>query len=709
MRISNYINILIFFILFFLVIKFDSFSNISTKLETILPNSNNKELLKEFSKFKTSKKLFLAYKGLDKNSLKQLKILEKKLSSIKGLNLDTFSKSSSLREYENSFKLYNLRINEKKLNTLNVKKDLNKIRKNLINSDFSFILDKSDPFNLYLKDKKTKQILKNSHLFLKDYGYLSIFTINNSVNSLKEYERIYDSIYKIRNKRNHEIKLFSSIFYFVENQREIKSDVNAIILLSSIILIFLYLIILKNIKLLFNTLLTLSSSILFALLLSSFIFKELSIFVLVFGISISTVAVDYMFHHYMHKYYENKKSFNYNVFFGMITTVGAFFIISFISFDLLKQISYFAIFSLLFSYVQFSFLYPKIKFFKKEKNENKNKYYNFNLNFKPYIITLFSLFVILFTFKEVHFDLDIKNLDVQNTKLKNSENFFFTKLQKEKSTTVLIKAKSIEDLLNNAKDLKEKYITSYIPISVLLSKKQFQKKSEKINELNLNNLRSQIKKETTRLGFRDNFFKQAYEKQMTAPIYTVEEINSYGFELRKYKDLYISYALISTKNLNEVYKLPYINPLSIKIMFEETLFSLYKDLLFLGSITLIFIFLMLFLICKENYLLAINFILFPLSIILLSSLFIRFNILHIFMIFIILAISIDFGIYLSSKNLDINTKKAIFFSLLSTFSGFGVLIFSKINALFSIGLIASIGIIALMLLLVFQKKVFNDS
>ena len=77
------------------------------------------------------------------------------------------------------------------------------------------------------------------------------------------------------------------------------------------------------------------------------------------------------------------------------------------------------------------------------------------------------------------------------------------------------------------------------------------------------------------------------------------------------------------------------------------------------------------------------------------------------MMFIILAISIDYAIY-SSKSLDLNTKKAILYSLLSTFAGFGVLVFSNINSLFSIGAIATIGIISIAFLLIFLRRSPNE-
>jgi len=116
---------------------------------------------------------------------------------------------------------------------------------------------------------------------------------------------------------------------------------------------------------------------------------------------------------------------------------------------------------------------------------------------------------------------------------------------------------------------------------------------------------------------------------------------------------------------------------------------------------------MLILITKKRFLFALSFLLFPLALILLYGNFVTFNILHLFMMFIILAISIDYAIY-SSKSLDINTKKAILFSLLSTFAGFGVLMFSKINSLYSIGTIATIGVLAIAFLLIFLKRSSNE-
>ena len=76
-----------------------------------------------------------------------------------------------------------------------------------------------------------------------------------------------------------------------------------------------------------------------------------------------------------------------------------------------------------------------------------------------------------------------------------------------------------------------------------------------------------------------------------------------------------------------------------------------------------------------------------------------------FMTFIILAIGIDYGIYMNESKLSHNTTLAIIFSLVSTFAGFGVLVISDINSLFSIGITAIIGIMGILFLLLFQKRI----
>ena len=689
-----------------LVTLFDSFNHISTDLQSILPNSEKKELLKEFDKFKSTKKIFLSVEGLDKDALKKIKNIESSFSKIEGLSLEKKYENKSLIEYKDKYKVYIENIDNNSLENLNITKKLEEIKSNLLKSNFSYFINKQDPLNLFFNENSFKNLsLKNNHLSIKNKGYISIFNLDNSINTISKYEKVYDSIKEVI-KGENDIKVFSPIFYFVENSRIIKNDVNKIIVISTFILLLLYLVILKNVKLLINTIITLVSSIFLSLLICSIFFDKLSIFVIVFGISISTVAIDYMFHHYMHDYYKEKKGFNKDVFLGMFTTVGAFAILSFVSFDLIKQFCYFSIISLLFSYFQFAFLYPKIKF--SQKNIT-TKYYKFYSKVRPIYVIFFAIVLLIFSIERFHFDLNLKNLDVNNVQLKKIEEYFNNYLNVKKNMPVLIKAKSIEKLIEDARILKNKYPNSYIPISILIDKKSFLDKNILLQNINLKNIKNQLDKKAVELGFKANYFKDAYILSNNKPTYTKESINDLGIDVLQFKDYFLTYANLPKDKIDEFSKYDYIENISIKTMFEQNLSSIYDELILYGIISVLFILFMLFLSTRDNYLLSFTYLIFPIALILSLSFFMTFNILHFFMLFVILSISIDFGIYLGSKELDKSTYRAILYSLFSTFAGFGVLIFSKINALFSIGIIASIGILAIALLIIILKRPSYDS
>ena len=82
----------------------------------------------------------------------------------------------------------------------------------------------------------------------------------------------------------------------------------------------------------------------------------------------------------------------------------------------------------------------------------------------------------------------------------------------------------------------------------------------------------------------------------------------------------------------------------------------------------------------------------------------HFTIIHIFMLFILISFGVDYGIYMRHANsLEKETISAIVASLISAFAGFGVLVFSDIGALHTMGLVSCIGIGAILVLLMGKK------
>jgi len=707
LKINNSINLLILLFLIVLVFAFDSFKSISTQLHTLLPKSEQKELLQEFNAFQSTKKILLSVKGFDENALNTIKKLEQTLIQIEALSLESFKPNSALEKYKKEYRFYIHDFQDNTIETLDINTQLESLKSNILNADFSYVVDQQDPLNLLTKEKKPDSLsFLNGHLILKDYGYLSVFNLDSSLQSLQQYEHIYDSIHTVISS-NEEIKVFSPIFYFVENSRMIKEDVNKIIFFSTLVLLALYILILRNLKLLLNTLMTLTSSILLALLLTSFIFDTLSIFVIVFGISISTVAIDYMFHHYVHHHYNEKKAFNKEVFLGMITSLGAFFILSFIAFDLIKQLCFFAIISLLFSYIQFAFLYPKIGFL--QKNNSLSTLRKSSVTIPPKRIIVFSLVLIALSFTYMKFDSNLENLDVNNTQLKETEAFFNRHLTLEKNIPVLIKASSIDELISHARTLKKAFPKANIPLSILVDEKEFPLKKSALKNKPLDSIKMQLEEKASLFGFQKNYFINAYTYPLENPNYSLETLKRLNLDVLPYKNDFITYAYLPENKKEAFYAYGFLQNLSLKDMFEKSLVALYNELIFYGVLTMAFIVFMVVFSTKRNYLISFCYIVFPLSIVLSLSFLMSFNILHLFMMFILLSISIDFGIYMAAKNINKNSYKAVLYSLLSTFAGFGVLVFSHINALFSIGIIATLGIVAVTFLLILLKRSSYDA
>ncbi len=686
-RLSNYINFIILSILLAIFFITNIPSHISTQITSILPNGENKALLKEFEKLNTTKQLFVAYKGDNTITLDKLKNIERML--LKHKNIHPFTQTSANKIFEKKYYYLTHKFNETKYNSLDIVTELSLLHKQILTSPFSVSLDTTDPLNLFEKNST----LRTSYVKIKNYGYLTILQLDKSINNFTAYKEIYDFAQNLK-KTDTNIEVFSTLFYFVENQEKIKNDVNIIITFALSILFILYIVILRDIKLLIQTITTLGSSIIFAILISILLFDEISIFTMIFGISISTIAIDYMFHNYMHGYYEqNKVTLNKDVFFGMSTTVGALLILSFVDFSFIQQLTVFSICALLFSYILFTFLFPYLNI----QPQKPSKLIQNKFTIKPLYITIISIILITLAISNLKIDFNIKNLDIDNKELQSLDNFFNKHINKDKKTAVLLYASSIEELVNYSHNLQIKYPKIQNPLANIPTSNSF----EIFDTKRLKELNKKLNENANKIGFRKNFFQNSYIVPQNTPQYTLEALAE--FPISQYKNLFISYAIVANNDYKNIIQEPYIKALSFKELFQKDLTKSLKTLQYLSFVALLFILIMLYIAVRNNFMKALNYILFPIAITLLVSFFIELNILHIFMMIIVISISIDYGIYMSNTNLSSNTQKAIFYSLLSTFAGFGVLIFSKVNALFSIGLIATLGIVSLIILLLTHK------
>ena len=510
-------------------------------------------------------------------------------------------------------------------------------------------------------------------------------------------KKLYNKLQKIF-KAYPDVVAFAPFFYTVENSSAIQSDVKYIVILSTVLLLLLYYLLIKNIKLLTQTVVALASSMLFATLVTTTLFENFNILSLAFGMSLSAVSIDYLLHYYFHNFYEEKRGVDKNVLYGFLTTISAFTIFSFIPIPLISQISIFSLLSLSFAYIVFTFVFPYIEI-KPYKEEGKELVVTkFSLSSK--VIFSFSIALLLYTAMNFKLDANLRNLDYQNTTLRASENLF-----KNANTTnlspVIIEAKDAQGLIKNLTQLKEKFPSTLSLASFVLSPKECEKRVEILKKYDFITLNKMINKEATSVGFRDSFFKDAYSSLGELPSCELPPLDIFQtLSLSYYEDENRAYSIALVEDAKSAEKFAFVKSLDMKAIFARSTNEMYSSLLLFGSLVLSIIVLLLFVSVKKNFLFAFNYILFPsaLSMAVIAT-FESVNIMHLFSLIILVAIGIDYGIYMSNSHKQTVTMRAITYSLLSTFGAFGVLVFSSIVALNSIGMVITLGCGAIFILI----------
>lgn len=697
------LNIALFTFVGILFFFYQNSVHVSTNLLSFLPEGKSKEAFETYSYFKNSKEVLIATEGFDKDSLAKIKTIEEKLLASDLLKLESsIAPNAKLIEYtkNNAFYLKNLNKDEH----LNIHETLKALYAKMMNNPYYTTIDASDPLGYFSpKEQKISINIRDGHLALGDFGYLSVLSIKDTSNTIESYEKIYTLVHKELASID-KVRVFSPTFYFVENSQKIQDDVTFLIVLSTILLLVLYIFIIKNIYLLINTIATLATSALLSFLLIGMIWSEVSVFVLAFGNAIGTLAIDYMFHYYFYGHYERKKKFNTSVFYGFLTTFGGFLIFVWVDFPLIQQVCVFAMISLVLSYLQFVFLFPLIGFKKAQP------YTKFHVSIPlPYrAIALLSLLAIVLSIPFIKLDTNIKNLDYQNTTLMKEEKFFKDAIKKEGFMPLLIEANSIDELIAHSNTIQKSFKNATAPLSYFFDKSFYEQRKKALEALHLNERKAQIEEEATKLGFRAGFFKNAYSEALLYPNYqelSLEQLREMGFDVAFKEGKYYTYALVKNSDRNVVTQFTFASSIDAKEMFFNALQKIAHQLLLGGIVAIIFIVFMLWMVCRKTIALSSSFVLLPTALILLFALMGTFTIAHIFMLFIMMLFGIDYGIYMSSEDsFKDGTRSAIFFSIIDTFAGFGVLVFSDIGALHAMGLVSCVATVAILVLLMGRKR-----
>ena len=689
---------------------------------SIFEHDANIEKLKIVNSFETSSTLFVTIKGFTPANRDRLLNIEKELNSLEfitdtKLNLSKIEISDYIKK--NYFLLSEFRPIPVEQKTIGER--VGELKSGLIDSLIYRPIDKNDPFGLFEFDIFSGDKLgKDGYLALGEYGYLLTAQLDSKMSDMQSAKNIEQNLSALFADRE-DIVAFSALFFTAQNSTVIKANVHTILYISFALLIILFFVTLRDYRVLIANSITLASSIFVALSISTAIFTELSIFTLAFGSAISSISVDYLFHNYFHGQYL-KREINRPILIAFLTTALGFAMLQFVAFPLISQLSIFALISLGFSYFQFTFIYPHFRFYPKSNRLNLSFLSNIKTILPVNAIFVLSIATILYAGVTLEFDYNLKNLDYDNQELKAKQSIIQDNMPKK--YTLLIESNSINSLIEKAYRLQEQIPSTNAISKLALTDKQFKEKREQIESYDFDKLKELLDSSAKELGFKDGYFSSSYDFIDSIPKrYSVdlETFKSMGYEVIKRGDKFYTMATIDNRHLaklgNDGFSLALfgtkVSDSNLKSidgvylidggsMIQDTTKKMFDSLLLYLFLAFFSIVAIISFVVREKTILALNFILFPIAMILLYLSFVSINIMHLFSIIIIIVAGIDYGIYMSQEN-STETKEAIFYSLLTSFSGFGILVLSSIGAIHSIGVVITIGILSILFLVLFLK------
>lgn len=671
---------------------------LSTKVIDILPQSEAKRHYELLQRFEGTKLLYVAVKGEDESALRRLEEFTEKV-----LELPFVTKrqarhtGAAYRRYLREYRYYTAPLEQP---PQDYGKYFAKERERLMQNPFYSGPDSMDPLGIFPQKPTPKPpfSLKNGVPYLQGYGYFTLLQLHPGANT--DYATIYDAV-QSQGETIEGLLLYSPLFYHVENARAIKSQVHLIMAIAAGVLFVLYILLIRNVWLLLQTVTALATSSLLALLVLGSIYGKLSIFVAVFGVSLTAVAIDYMFHHYTHGFYASRRGFNREVFAGYLTTAGSFCIIAAVDFTLIRQIALFAAVSLSVAYLHFSFLFPRMGF------APPKLYAAFEPRGRRGISPMYFLgFALLLTpaLPHISFNTDLRQLDYENTALRLKEEFFARGLQHQKQTAFLLEAQTLEQLVQRARAYGAKPGIS-LPLATVLDRQRYTKRKARLKGMDFKTIKANMLRAAQAQGFAPQRFAKAYEaRRLFPPPYelTLTRLQKLGFDVIQYGNRFYTRGS-ATVDYAALQGLRGVTPVSAGRLFARAFEGVYEQLFLYGAASALFVLAMLWLSCKRRIAEALGYLLPPLGVIALYGALFELNVLMVFMGFVILAVGIDYSIYMAHRR-DRATMQAVGYSLISTFAGFGVLVFSSVNALYSIGIIAVLGIGTIAVTVSLSKK-----
>jgi hypothetical protein len=410
-----------------------------------------------------------------------------------------------------------------------------------------------------------------------------------------------------------------------------------------------------------------------------------------------------MFHHYFHYHYAQQKALNRSVLWGFITTASLFGMFISIDFLLVKQFSLFALVSLVVAYAHFAFLYPRIGF----NAPPKSAFFDWkSFPVKHGFVVIGSLLCFALAWPWLGVDANARNLDYQNEKRLKEEAFLKSNLWDNAHLPFVLEARSVNELVSKSRKLRKAFPEAWLPLSDFLDKESYENRAQELHQLY--GLNEKIERTASQLGFKEGYFKYAYHGDFLKKPFFLPDINQFrdmGVDIFKVADGYLTKGYIPRQDYQVLEAWDGFYIMEANSLFLEAMKSVLNEVLWVGAASVAFLLIMLGLSCKKRFFYALSYILFPMAFIAIVFTQAPFSIMHLFMLFVFLALSVDYGIYVArATNEAPRTRTAIVFSLLSTCAGFGVLAFSNVGALQDLGTITVLGSLAVGVLLLIKES-----
>lgn len=505
-------------------------------------------------------------------------------------------------------------------------------------------------------------------------------------------------------QKYHITHYFSPLFMSVENPQLVLDEVNILMGFACGFFVILYFLILRMPFLTFNMIATLIFSNVIAVLALVYVFPQVSIMSLSFGIGISNICIDYMMHHHYLLYYQRSKiAFNTSVFYGFVTTLIGFFVCLFVPFPLLNQLALYAIINLGVAYVCFAFMYQSIGF-------AKPKFYGFLSKitfpfFPAILILLFSLIAGALAFFEVKADFDLSKLDYQNKEM-NAQKDYFSPLS-QSTSPYFIYAPSLDSLIAKAREINKLDPSNPVALGILPTKAEVKKRERYFKSMSFFDFTKRYKEalydvqnvdktlaQTLSMSYR---YIPAWQEKLD-----LQTLNALGFFIISHKGQY--YYQARSTDLSKLKHLLGVNTSQTQDLIAQITGGIYAPMVSILTLAFIAMVVLLAISTRGEFLNALSFILFPFcTVMLYLSLTTSINIMHLFALLIIVVVGVDYGIYHTKEGDALGAKHAILFSTLTTLFSFGFFLFSKTRALSSFGEVIVIGMLCLLFLIFFQR------